>query len=246
MPVESARTWPGGLRMNPAISPRPDTIHLIETLRVAPGCAIALLDLHLARLRRSCTALDYPWPDVLPQAIAAHLATLNPHDTYRLRILLNAAGGHSLQSQRLPQTPTPVRLVLAPTALIANRDWIRHKSTYRPWYAQASDWLQQHPHIFDVLYCNTRDEVCEGTRTNVYVRDADGSWLTPPLRCGLLPGVQRQALLDQGLVQEAVIAREQLRQARHIRISNALRGWLDAVLLPEDEAKSLPEYSTSG
>jgi len=224
-----------GSPQGPKAPPSPDAIHLIETLRVAPGPSIPLLDLHLHRLRRSCDALHYPWPAVLPQAIATHLATLNPRETYRLRILLNPAGGHSLQSQVLPDTPTPVRVVLAPGALNADPDWIRHKSTHRPWYARASDWLQRHPHVFDVLYCNARDEVCEGARTNIYIRDARGRWLTPPLHCGLLAGVQRQALLNQGLVREAVITRAQLLGAQHIRVSNALRGWMDAQLCTECE-----------
>jgi len=212
-------------------SPCAQTIHLIETLRVTPGRDIPLLDLHLQRLRRSCAALGTPWPAVLPQAITAHLATLSAHESWRLRILLNTVGGHSLQSQRLPATPAPVRVALATEALAADPVWIAHKTTWRPWYARASDWLHQHPDIFDVLYCNARDEVCEGSRSNVYVCTADGAWLTPPLACGLLPGVQRQALLDQGLVQEAVLPRALLLQARRIRVSNALRGWLDAVLV---------------
>jgi len=211
-------------------SPSSDTIHLIETLRVAPGPSIPLLDLHLRRLRRSCDTLHIPWPTVLTQAIATHVTTLDPHTSYRLRILLNPAGGHSLQSQVLPDTPTPVRVALAPGALNADPDWIRHKSTYRPWYAQTSDWLQRHPDVFDVLYCNAQDQVCEGSRTNIYIRDPDGQWLTPPQHCGLLAGVQRQALLDQGLVRETIITRTQLLHARHIRVSNALRGWMDAQL----------------
>jgi len=213
--------------MHPPTSPA-DPIHLIETLRIAPGPSIPLLDLHLRRLQRSCEALRYPFPDGLPQAIAAHSSTLDPRATYRLRILLHPEGSHTLQSQPLPDTPTPVRIVLAPEALNADPTWVALKTTYRPWYAKAHDWLQQHPDIFDLLYCNARDEVCEGSRSNVYVRNTQGQWLTPPQRCGLLAGVQRQALLDQGLVREAVITRTQLLHARQIRVSNALRGWMDA------------------
>jgi len=42
--------------------------------------------------------------------------------------------------------------------------------------------------------------------------------------------VQRQALLDAGLAQEAVLSRKDLLDARRLRISNALRGWLDGVI----------------
>jgi len=201
-------------------------------MRVTRGGDIPLLDLHLARLRRSCAVLGVPWFDArLSQAIRQHVQTLDAQHAWRLRLLLSPAGAHSLQSQTLPDTPTPVRVVLAPDALRADVDWIGHKTTHRPWYTQANQWLATHPEVFDVLYCNAQDEVCEGSRSNVYIDTGDGAWLTPPLRCGLLPGVQRQALLDQGLVQEAVITRAQLCQAQRVRVSNALRGWVDAVLL---------------
>jgi len=207
-------------------------IHLIETMRVAPGGDIPLLDLHLTRLRRSCAALGVPWSDRLAQAIAQHVQALDARHTWRLRLLLSPMGAHSLQSQVLEATPTPVRVVLAHDALRADAHWLEHKTTHRPWYAHAHQWLAVHPEVFDVLYCNVEDEVCEGSRSNVYIGTGDGAWLTPPMRCGLLAGVQRQALLDQGLVQEAVITRAQLLRARHIRVSNALRGWMDAELHP--------------
>src|SRR3546814_5116155 len=67
-------------------------------------------------------------------------------------------------------------------------------------------------------------DVCEGSRSNVYIRNDDGAWLTPPISCGLLPGVQRQALLDEGLVREAVLSRSDFQNAPVLRVSNALRG----------------------
>ena len=50
------------------------------------------------------------------------------------------------------------------------------------------------PAVFDAIFCNTRGEVCEGARSNVYV-ERDGVLLTPPVSSGLLPGVMRRHLL---------------------------------------------------
>jgi branched-subunit amino acid aminotransferase/4-amino-4-deoxychorismate lyase len=41
----------------------------------------------------------------------------------------------------------------------------------------------------------------------------------------------RQSLLDQGLVREATVSRTDFLEAHAIRVSNALRGWLQARLL---------------
>jgi len=60
----------------------------------------------------------------------------------------------------------------------------------------------------------------------------NGRWLTPPLSCGLLPGVMRSVLLDdpQWQIEEAVITRDMLARADAIMLCNALRGVLPAVL----------------
>ncbi|GAB2902182.1 aminotransferase class IV [Paralcaligenes ginsengisoli] len=207
------------------------SVQLIETMRVEPGRIIPLLSGHSRRLRASCAALGHAWPgEPLFQAIGHHVAGLDAAHSYRLRLLLDPNGHYSLESTVLAITLPPVRLHLSPMALEADAFWLQHKTTHRPWYAGAQDWLAQNPQFFDVVFCNRNDEVCEGSRSNLYIQNAAGAWLTPPLACGLLPGVQRQALLDDGLVREARITRRDLLAAKAIRISNALRGWLDATL----------------
>ena len=108
--------------------------------------------------------------------------------------------------------------------------WLRHKTTHRPWYESATQWLGSHPDIFDVLFWNENGEMCEGSRSNLYMQAGNGKWLTPPLEAGVLPGVQRQALLQAGLAEEAPVRRDDFLQAKGIRISNGLRGWCDAII----------------
>ncbi|MFX7825115.1 aminotransferase class IV, partial [Acinetobacter baumannii] len=79
---------------------------------------------------------------------------------------------------------------------------------------------------------NERDELTEGGRSNVFVR-IGGRWCTPPLACGVLPGVMRRVLLDdrQWDAVEAVITRADLLAAEEIVVCNALRGAVPAVLV---------------
>ena len=49
-----------------------------------------------------------------------------------------------------------------------------------------------------MLLANERGELCEGTITNVFADFGDGVLATPRLDCGLLPGVLRAELLDEG------------------------------------------------
>jgi branched-chain amino acid aminotransferase len=50
----------------------------------------------------------------------------------------------------------------------------------------------------EALFSNTRDNLCEGTGTNVFVV-VDGTLVTPPLSAGCLAGVTRELLLELGL-----------------------------------------------
>ena len=87
------------------------------------------------------------------------------------------------------------------------------------------------PDAFDILLWNERGEVTEFTRGNVVV-SLDGKLLTPPLACGLLPGVLRAELLEQNVIAEAIIRREDLARARTIWFINGVRGWLRAEIIP--------------
>ncbi|QAA92598.1 aminotransferase class IV [Pollutimonas thiosulfatoxidans] len=214
----------------------PDAVQLIETLRVDPGGAMPLLAGHRERLRASCQALGFRWPaDLFGQHLPQLASTLDRNTGHRVRVLVSPDGSYDVRSGPLAATPQPVSVRLATTPLLANPFWLRHKSTHRPWYRAAQAWLEAQGTVFDVIYCNAEHQLCEGSRSNIYVQDGAGQWLTPALSCGLLPGVQRQALLEQGLVREATLTKVDLISSPALRVSNALRGWLDARLSSSED-----------
>lgn len=216
-------------KIPPRRGPDDAKVQLIETMRVEPDRKIELLAGHMRRLRASAQALGYPWHgQQITQAIQLALEDVDVRGAFRLRLLLDHLGRCALESTVLPPTPEPVRLKLAPEPLVADAFWLVHKTTRRNWYEPAQTWLSAHAEYFDVVYCNQQGQVSEGSRSNLYVQNDAGVWLTPPVSAGLLPGVMRQALLAQGVVREAPVPRQMLIEARAVRVSNALRGWLDA------------------
>ena len=241
--MESPRPGPGLSRSGPDL-PAPPAAEirrlapdLIETLRLEQG-RVALWPGHRARLRASALALGYPLDAAaLDGWLAERIRGLADDAPQRLRLLLAADGRLSLEAAPLPPTPEPVRITLAadvlgPEAVLeADDPWLRHKTTHRPRFAAAQRWLRAHPDHFDLIFGNTAGDLCEASHSTIYVRDAAGAWLTPPLASGLLSGVKRQALLDEGAVREARLSLADLRQAPALRVSNALRGCLDARLV---------------
>jgi 4-amino-4-deoxychorismate lyase len=54
--------------------------------------------------------------------------------------------------------------------------------------------------------------------------------MTPRLDCGLLPGVLRAELLDEGRASEAIYSYDELKSAKAIYVGNSLRGLIPATL----------------
>ncbi len=203
---------------------------LIETILVDAEHRVPLLARHLRRLEQSCKALGYTWGGSAVQSdIMIAALSLNTPGAHRLRLLVARDGSRHIQTAVLPPLPAEQEIMLAPEALRSSESLLRYKTTYRPWYTKTIEWLPAHPHIFDLVYLNERGELCEGSRSNVYLR-LDGDWYTPPVDSGCLPGVQRAELLDTGNVSERVLTLADLHAADEIRLSNALRGWFTVTL----------------
>ena len=200
---------------------------LFETLRAdAGGCAHR--DRHLARLAASAAYFGFDFdPSAARTALDAACAALGA-GVHRLRLALDARGALSTQSAPLTPLMEPVRVRLADAAVRADTLFLRHKSSLRARYDAA--WRAAEAEgCFDTVFFNERGELTEGGRSNVFVK-LDGRWYTPPLCCGLLPGIMRAVLLADPAwnAVEKVITRAELRDAQAIVVCNALRGALHA------------------
>ena len=54
----------------------------------------------------------------------------------------------------------------------------------------------------------------------------DGELFTPPIECGLLPGVFRNHLLAEGKIKERVITIEEFQNAQEFFLINSIRKWI--------------------
>ena len=198
---------------------------LFETLRCDGGKhPYPLLERHLRRLGDSASALgisfDAGTARVMLARTAAALADDGP--SHRVRLALSADGSLAITHAALDPLPARATVCLAKDTLSADDYLLRHKTTRRERYDRALQQAISAGH-FDALFFNDAGELCEGARSNVFLK-IDGRLLTPALRCGLLPGVMRQTLLDAGEATEARLYQHDLERAEAIYVSNALRG----------------------
>ena len=211
---------------------------LIETMRADSSGNVELLALHLDRLEASAKSLGFQIPDrnYIQQQIEnkiSHSPTqTNARTDWRVRLLLSAAGSLTIETAPLPQLSGIPFVTIAPELLESKHPLLQHKTTFRPWYAQAATWLAAHPEYFDLIYLNEQDEICEGSRSNIYIKK-NGEWVTPALSSGLLGGVYRRHLMNTRQIREGTLTRADLcNPSAEIRLSNGLRGWFDVKLQP--------------
>ena len=218
------------------LSKLPSEMGLFETILVHQGKA-QHLQLHLKRLFDSALALGIPHSitDINTVIESACINTSSDTD-YRLRLDLDHLGKPSYQISPISPLPKSVKIFWARdilpdpgnATLHSGNILLRHKVSRRDIYDQA--WkLAEGLGGFDAFFVNEQGFVTEGGRTSIFIKSG-GKWLTPPVSAGLLPGVMRSVILNDPKwnAHEANLTIDDVRNAKEIMLSNALRGHIPA------------------
>ena len=206
--------------------PRPG---LIETM-YADGAGIRFLSRHLARLSASAAALGIVF---LPDQVESGLrqAVHGLETAGRLRLQLEADGSFALSLQPAPAPPAArPGIVLASQRLDSRDPLLRHKTTRRALYDAARADLPADGAVLDAVLRNERGQICEGAISNLFAL-CDGTLLTPPLSCGLLPGIMRGHVMEAYGAREAVLHPADLQRAQRLFLTNAVRGMIEVRLV---------------
>lgn len=202
---------------------------MIETLRCEPARkadgGFSRLARHLDRAGRTCAVLRIPFDREACEAALRAALPQRPQGSLRCRLTIDRKGRPQAIAAALDPGPARWRVVVSASRLAAGDPWLTVKTTERRLYDRTRAGLPQG--IDEVLFRNEAGEVCEGTITNVFAR-LDGQLVTPPLACGLLPGILREELLESGAAVERAFGLEELRKADAFFVGNSLRGLIPA------------------
>lgn len=189
---------------------------LFETMRAYAG-HVFRLDAHLARLRAGAARVGIPVPDGLEQAVLETVAaneSAQPGDTAIRLTVTRGEAGYALLPQPSPDdAPAPTALITA-RPYRADPGWYElgiaagtargrideHSATVglkRLGYLEAIVALREAAAagFQDALFLDGAGHLAEGAASNLFVL-AGGTLYTPPLTCGVLPGITRATVLE--------------------------------------------------
>ena len=234
----------GRFLMNPA-----PEFKLIETLLWHPEPGYWLLDLHLGRLAESAGYFLFPCDTGAVRKSLAGLAesfrAAGPAENRRVRLTLARDGEIDLSAVELGEGPLPAidppalqpakpadlpKVMFSDIRTDSNSPYLFHKTTIRKPYDEERTRAAAGG-IYEVLFLNEREEVTEGSFTNIFVLRG-GRLITPPVSCGLLPGILRQHLFLEypDLVREEILSPRDVEQAEAVFVGNSVRGLVQVQL----------------
>ncbi|QQN73026.1 aminodeoxychorismate synthase component I [Croceicoccus sp. YJ47] len=208
-------------------SPDLAPFHLIETMHFDPLIGVPMVERHLERLKQSAHALGFACDrHAIRNDIQAFCFT--HREPARLRVMLAQDGSWTLEGGAMPDPLTQPVPCMPHDLPVEADDWrLSHKTSLRDFY-DAARFAAAGLGAEEAVLVRQDGRVTEGSFTNIFV-ERDGAWLTPPASLGLLPGVMRQKLLDEGVAREAELTLDDLKDGFHI--GNALRGMMRARLI---------------
>jgi len=194
---------------------------LLETLLWERGRWF-LLEKHLSRLAATARYFGFELDEKhVRNRLDETAATLK--GSARVRLTVNEQGEAMVTYGPTPERPKqPWRVRLAEEPVDRTNPFLYHKTTRREVYEQARAGLED---CDDVILWNEAGEVTESTIGNIAVRQGR-FWVTPPVSCALLAGTFRQMLLEAGVLREAVVPIEVLRNSQEFYILNSVRRWV--------------------
>ncbi|MEY4270044.1 MAG: hypothetical protein RLZZ58_1260 [Pseudomonadota bacterium] len=219
-----AAEWEESLAKGAFLDAAAGSFDLIETMRYDPVEGVARLDGHLARMKASADLFAFAFNrhDARNQLQAV---ALRLRHAARIRMRLARGGALSIEAAPIPPLPhLPLNVVAMPLPVAAHDFRLRHKTSDRDFYDAA----RRGSGADEVVFADEQGFVTEGSFTNIFV-ERGGRLLTPPLEQGLLAGVLRAELIEQGRAVESHLRIADL--ADGFFLGNALRGLIPARLI---------------
>lgn len=208
-----------------------NSFSLLESIKLEKG-NYPLLPFHLNRLSLSARYFNYPYKEGKVRKVLAAIAKDHADYTYKLRLLLHRDGSLSTDIKRIQSSLQQAACFVADKPVDKHNIFLYHKTTNRSIYQVHEE--AENSKYFSALLWNEEGYITEFTTGNVAV-ESKGTFFTPPVSDGLLPGTFREKLMEDGKLTEKSIHLNELANYEQIWFINSVRGWVRVNLAKYDE-----------
>lgn len=208
----------------------PERFEIIETMLW--NNEYHFLDQHLERMRQSAEYFFFPFDkEEIMKMLKITEKTFQKEKSYRVRLsILRSQIPHVDFTEITPNQYEP-KIRIAPENTNSRDRFFYHKTTHRPLYNKYRQ-KAQHERIADYIFLNERDEISEGTITNIFI-EKKGKLFTPPVSAGILSGIYRNHVLATNpTAKEKNLTLADVKTAEAIYLCNSVRGWERVALSP--------------
>ena len=200
----------------------PEQFQLIES--ILWNGSYLLLPYHMERLRDSAAYFGFAADsEQILRELTMNQNQLSKGFAYKVRLQLESTGTITIENQQLSNFPSTGKIIISLHTTSSRDKFLFHKTTQRQVYDAEFEKAQQQGYD-DVLFCNEKNEITEGAISSVFAQH-NGALYTPPITCGLLPGIYRRHILENTPgASERILSLQDLHTAEAIFICNSIRG----------------------
>ena len=202
---------------------------LFETMKWDTDSGVFLEEYHFNRLKDSASYFDFKFCDVRGKEIIDETMRNISNNLCVIRLFVNAKGGIRIETSEVPVfiKNQKYTVSLAKNPIQSENIFLYHKTTQREVYENAEG---ENLHSDDVILWNEEGNLTESTIANI-ILNIEGNWVTPSTNCGLLRGVYRESMLENGLIEERKIHKSEIADLSEITLINSVRGEFKAKLI---------------
>lgn len=202
---------------------------LFETMKWDTDSGVFLEEYHFNRLKDSASYFDFKFCEVRGKEIIDETIRNISNNLCVIRLFVNAKGGIRIETSEVPVfiKNQKYTVSLAKNPIQSENIFLYHKTTQREVYENAEG---ENLHSDDVILWNEEGNLTESTIANI-ILNIKGNWVTPSINCGLLRGVYRESMLENGLIEERKIHKSEIADLSEITLINSVRGEFKAKLI---------------
>ncbi len=200
-----------------------DNFEIFETMTYENG-KIKFLNDHLARMKSAADYFLFRFSEKkIRKQLINRVAEIDKQKPRKVKLSLSKWGEIKVDITDNLKLSKNVSVIISQNKINSKDKFRYFKTTNRKMYDDEYSHYNSKG-FFEVLYLNEKDEIAEGSRTNIFLRKGN-AWFTPHLESGALPGIYRNYLIQNKLnVVEKNIQVKDLIEASELLLTNALRG----------------------